>query len=71
MIELSGGISAVLGAVLAVAMIVTYWNYRNADGSMDVYLSNTTIALIPVYALMPGSQSIVVRLGISDIISLL
>ena len=70
-IGLSGGVAAVLAAVLAIAIILTYWYYQNVDGSMDVYLSNTTIALIPVYALMPGSQPIVVRLGTHDVILML
>ena len=70
-IGLSGGVAAVLAAVLAIAIILTYWYYQNVDGSMDVYLSNTTIALIPVYALMPDSQPIVVRLGTHDVILML
>lgn len=68
---ITGFAGIAFGGVLAVAVIITYWYYQNSDGSMDVYLSNTTIALIPVYALMPGPQPIVVRLGTSDVILLL
>lgn len=63
--------ASVFGGVLASAIIVSYWFYRNTDGSMDVYLSNTTVALIPVYALLPGSQPIVVQLGSHDVVLLL
>ncbi len=68
---ITGFASLAFGGVLALAVIITYWYYQNSDGSMDVYLSNTTIALIPVHALMPGPQPTVVRLGTSDVISLL
>jgi len=68
---LSGGVALILAGVIGVAMIITHWYYRNADGSMDVYISNTTLSLIPVYTLLPGSQPIVVRLGTHDVILVL
>ena len=67
-IGLSGGVATIFGGVLASAVIISYWFYRNADGSMDVFLSNTTVALIPIYAVLPGPQPIVVRLGSHDVI---
>lgn len=66
-----GGPAGVFAAVLVAAIAIDYWYYGNTDGSMDVYLSNTTVALIPVYVVMPGPQPIVVRLGSSDVVLLL
>ncbi len=67
-IGLSGGVAAIFAGVLATAVIISYWFYRNADGSIDVFLSNTTVALIPIYAILPGPQPIIVRLGTHDVI---
>lgn len=64
-----GGLAAgAFASVLVAAIAINYWYYGNTDGSMDVYLSNTTVALIPVYVAMPGPQPIVVRLGSHDVV---
>ncbi|MDD2472814.1 MULTISPECIES: hypothetical protein [unclassified Methanoculleus] len=56
-----------LAVAIAGALIFNAWYYRNLDGSLDMYFSTLTLALIPVYLAMPGPQPIVVRLGSHDV----
>jgi len=55
---LSAGTAALLAGALYVAVFVFSYFYSNNDGSMDIFISNISLALIPIYAALPGSQPV-------------
>lgn len=57
-IGLSAGTAAVLAVALYVTVFVASYFYSNSDGSMDIFISDVSLALIPIYAVLPGSQPV-------------
>lgn len=59
----AGGI---LGAALCGVFLVSTFIYTNPDNSLDIYMDQLTLTLIPVYIAMFGSQIVIVRIGTID-----
>jgi len=59
----AGAYAAVFAAALILVIIVVDYAESNPDGSIDVFISWASLALIPVYAVLPGLQNIQVKIG--------
>lgn len=57
------GTGAALGAALGIAVVAVAYLYSNADGSLDIYMDQLTVTLIPAYLVLPGSQILFIQLG--------
>jgi hypothetical protein len=57
-IGLTDGVAAILAVALFATVFVASYFYSNSDGSMDIFISNASMALIPIFAVMPGSQPV-------------
>ncbi|WP_256623744.1 hypothetical protein [Methanolobus chelungpuianus] len=58
-----GAYATVFIAALAIVIIAVDYIESNSDGSIDVYISYTQLALIPVYVLKSGTQYLSVKIG--------
>ena len=59
----AGAYAAAFVAALAIVIIAVDYAESNPDGSIDVFISWASLALIPVYAVLPGLQNIKVKIG--------
>jgi hypothetical protein len=59
----AGAYAAAFVAALAIVIIAVDYEESNPDGSIDVFISWASLALIPVYAVLPGLQNIQVKIG--------
>ncbi len=63
-----------LGEVISIKKNSVQWTdvsivqtlYTNPDNSLDIYMDQLTLTLIPVYIAMAGSQIVIVRIGTID-----
>lgn len=55
--------AAVAAAALYLVIVNVVYFESNGDGSLDVFISWGNLALIPVYAVLPGYQNISVKIG--------
>ncbi|MDW7728101.1 MAG: hypothetical protein SCH70_13555, partial [Candidatus Methanoperedens sp.] len=60
---LSAALAGVFAAALAIVITVVDYLESNADDSIDVFISWTNTLLIPIYAVLPGTQNISVKIG--------
>jgi len=59
----AGAYAAAFAALLILAIIAADYIESNPDGSIDVFISWASLALIPVYAVLPGKQDIKIKIG--------
>jgi hypothetical protein len=50
--------AAALAIALAGTVFIAGYFYSNRDGSMDIFISNISLALIPIFAVLPGGQPV-------------
>lgn len=57
-IGLTGGAALIFAAALVGAFIIGTYFYTNADGSMDINISDAALLFIPIAIAMPGPQPV-------------
>lgn len=65
---LTGPAGVALGLALAALIIISGYLYTNPDNSLDMFISYTSIALMPVFIVLPGPQPVPITLGTSIVI---
>jgi hypothetical protein len=70
-IGLTGGVAIAFAAAFAIAFVIGTYFYTNNDGSMDIEISDTSMALIPIFIAMPGSQPVPITVKGMSVILLL
>ena len=59
----AGAYAAAFAAALILVIIAVDYTESNPDGSIDVFISWVSLALIPVYAVLSGLQKIQIKIG--------
>jgi hypothetical protein len=67
---LAGPLGSVAGGLLGLGLtgvfLMSTFIYTNPDNSLDIYMDQLTLTLIPLYIAMIGSQIVIVRIGTID-----